>query len=137
MFFKVTAAGVFTDLFDFDQNALGYTPVALVRGCDDNFYGLAAAAFEPPGTFFAGTFFRITPAGTPTGLHTFPNDGSEGRPGNTSSLVVAADCALYGTSTGGGATGNGKIFRFTDPAPIRPSTTSPISPDPTGAPRRV
>ncbi len=133
VFYKVTAAGDFTDLFDFDQTALGYTPVALVRGCDDNFYGLAAAAFEPPGTFFAGTFFRMTPAGTPTGLHTFPNDGLEGRPGNTSSLVVAADCDIYGTTTGGGTTSNGKIFRLTTAGGYTPLYDFPDLTGPNGS----
>lgn len=71
--FKVTSAGAFETLVDFTDDVgpnKGSNPsAALVRGEDGNFYGTTSGG----GANFAGTIFRVTPAGALTTLVEFNN----------------------------------------------------------------
>jgi len=56
-------------------------------------------------------WFRITPSGILTTLHSFiSSDGAS----LTTALVQASDGSFYGTTLEGGATGNGTVFRMTE-----------------------
>src|SRR5580693_4851464 len=73
--FRISSAGVLTNLHLFTGNADGASPGApLIQGLDGNFYGT---------TFFGGSndvgvVFKITPAGTLTTLWQFSSSGADG-----------------------------------------------------------
>ena len=93
----------------------GYTPggtadgagpqAALVVGSDGNLYGTTSSG----GANNAGTVFRLTPAGQETVLHTFGSAGDGASP--YAGLTEDAAGNLYGTTTIGGANGQGAIFK--------------------------
>jgi uncharacterized repeat protein (TIGR03803 family) len=89
-------------------NADGAAPsAALIRATDGNFYGTTSFG----GTSNAGTVFRMTPAGTVTVLHAFagyPTDGAYPH----AALLQATDGNFYGTTSSGGAAGEGTVFRM-------------------------
>jgi uncharacterized repeat protein (TIGR03803 family) len=115
--FKITPDGTLTTLYSFCAltyctSLFGEEPSGLVLATDGNFYGTTAAG--GPSNF--GTFFRITPTGTLTNLHSF--DGTDGsRPLGT--LVQATDGSFYGTTQSGGDLtcddpyGCGTVFKIT------------------------
>src|SRR6266542_1491474 len=75
-------------------------------GIDGNLYGVTFYG----GYFDLGTFFRITPAGALTVLHSFAG-GTDGQSPN-SSLLVTPVGDFYGTTITGGATNNGAIYKI-------------------------
>ena len=93
----------------------------LARDAAGNFYGVTAyntidATFGIPSG--SGTVFTLTPSGAYTRLHLFADpisllpttniDGAQ----PTASLLLASDGFLYGSTTSGGANGNGTIFKI-------------------------
>ena len=85
----------------------GSNPSCRLRvGNDGNLYGVTFYG----GYFDLGTFFRITPAGMLTVLHSFAG-GSDGQSPN-SSLLVTSDGDFYGTTITGGPTANGTIYKI-------------------------
>lgn len=126
--FEISASGNFTSLYSFcslpncaDGKSLDSS---LVQGVDGNFYGATPAggsgsscstSLFPDG---CGTLFKLTPAGKLITLHSFcslPNCADGSGPG--SSLALATDGNLYGTTFYGGANcspyGCGTIFKIT------------------------
>lgn len=105
--FRITPAGVLTNLHSFSHGSDGYYPLApLIQGADTNFYGTTSA-----GAIGYGTVFKITPKGVFTVVHTFSGTG-EGSP--YAGLVQATDGNFYGTTAF--ATGcYGMVFRITPP----------------------
>jgi uncharacterized repeat protein (TIGR03803 family) len=108
--FKVTPAGVETVLHSFAGGSTdGRSPTAaLIQGGDGNLYGTT----DNGGASDQGTTFMITPAGIETMLYAFSGgttDGSGGLP----KLTQGSDGNLYGTSVGGGTSGNGTLFEIT------------------------
>jgi uncharacterized repeat protein (TIGR03803 family) len=112
--FKINPAGALTTLHSFDHTD-GYQPYAgLVQATNGNFYG--TTQYGGANTCFGGgcgTVFEITPGGTLTTLYSFCaqtncTDGVNPYAG----LVQATDGNLYGTN-GGGANGDGTIFKIT------------------------
>jgi len=103
--FKITPAGVFSVIYNFDGPAHGKTPRGgLTLGTDGNFYGTTSQG----GTSNYGNIFQITPAGVLTVLHAFSyNDG--GNP--YSSPIQGIDGNFYGTTKAGG-TGSGTIYKI-------------------------
>jgi uncharacterized repeat protein (TIGR03803 family) len=110
--FKITEGGKLTTLHGFcvEPNcADGATPIAgLVRATDGAFYGTTYNG----GSNGNGTAFKITPGGKLTVLHRFcQTDCSDGaRP--VAGLIKGRDGEFYGTTYGGGASGNGTAFRM-------------------------
>lgn len=113
--FEVTPAGRLITLYSFcslTNCADGSVPLgSLVQGVNGNFYGTTISG----GVHCAncGTVFEITPAGRLTTLHSFCNpqvckDGFQPQAG----LVLANDGNFYGTTSQGGAKGNGTVFRM-------------------------
>jgi uncharacterized protein (TIGR03437 family) len=107
--FRLTPSGVLTSLYSFGSAANdGMYPVAdLLQAGDGNFYGTTTQG----GAYFFGTLFRITPDGVMTTLHSFgstPVDGEIPYAG----LIQAADGNLYGTTSFGGDSKAGAVFRL-------------------------
>ncbi len=115
--FKMTPSGTLTVLYDFCtlQNcADGAFPIGgLTQGADGDYYGTASGG----GTFGDGTFYKITPAGKLTTLHSFDyettgNYGADPQAG----VVLGTDGVFYGSTFEGGTTcvfGCGTIFKIT------------------------
>jgi uncharacterized repeat protein (TIGR03803 family) len=132
-------SGTLTTLYSFCSQTNctdGYYPYAgLIQASDGNFYGTTGYG----GANDSGTVFKITPQYpyTLTTLHSF--DGSDGNEptaglvqasdGNepTAGLVQASDGNFYGTTAGGGASGNcpsgcGTVFKITPQYPYTLTT---------------
>lgn len=109
--FKITLGGTLTTLHSFDCTD-GCGPIgALVQAANGNLYGTTFSG----GAYGAGTIFRVNPNGTLTSLYSFCSqsgcvDGSTPQ----TALTQASDGNLYGTTTYGGANGEGgTIFKIT------------------------
>jgi len=106
--FQITPGGVLTTLYTFNGIDGGEPMGALVQGTDGDFYGTTSTGGSGPiGAW--GTIFRITSTGTLTTLHTFENaDGAVPYGG----LVQQTNGAFYGTTSSGGTSGDGTIYRL-------------------------
>lgn len=80
----------------------------LAQGRDGNFYGTTSSG----GSRARGTVFKITPAGVFTTLQSFTQNGADGSLPNVG-LVAGSDGNLYGTTTSGGASYQGTVFKIT------------------------
>jgi len=108
--FKLNEAGVETVLYNFNDGTDGaYPEGALVRDKAGNFYGTTTGG----GVSNAGTVFGVTAAGKEEVLYSFAG----GADGAVPEAGLALDAAgnLYGTTTAGGASGNGAVFKLTAP----------------------
>lgn len=83
--------------------------VTLVQGTDGELYGTTSNGGARGATL--GSVFKVaTPTGTLTTLHSFADlDGAFPYAG----LVLATDGNFYGTTSAGGAVGNGTLFKIT------------------------
>ena len=122
--FKVTEAGVFTELQTFQTPAAiaayGRGPAGpLIAGDDGNFYGaLGQGGTDPlaPDTIGMGAIIKVTPAGVVSVLHAFGRTagapvGMEYPDGATPvTLVKHSSGTLYGATSLGGASGVGGVF---------------------------
>jgi len=109
--FKITPGGMLTTLYSFCAQTSctdgAYPKGGLVQASNGNLYGTTFGG----GASGQGTFFKITPSGTLTTLHsfnpstdgTFPYDG----------VIQASDGNFYGTASSGGANGVGTVFKVT------------------------
>jgi uncharacterized repeat protein (TIGR03803 family) len=100
---KYTVLHTFTALDASGENVDGANPgVALTRGPDDVFYGMASFG----GAHGTGTIFKITAAGKFTVLHTFSavdsNLHNEDGANPLRTVVIGDDGNLYGTTRLGG-----------------------------------
>jgi uncharacterized repeat protein (TIGR03803 family) len=87
--FKLTPAGVFTDVHDFNGANGDTEPLyAPIQATDGNYYG--TTGYNP---YSCGNIYQLTSAGVYKSLHTF----SGGDCGPASSLIQGADGNLYGT----------------------------------------
>ncbi len=116
--FKITPDGTFTTIYIFREPS-GATPNGeypagnLIKGADGNFYG---TTFSGNGSS-DGTVFQIATDGVLTTLHSFGlnsnygtnYDGSNPQAG----VVQGTDGNFYGTTTVGGAYGQGTVFQLT------------------------
>jgi uncharacterized repeat protein (TIGR03803 family) len=107
--FRISPSGICTTLYSFvGYPTDGGNPSArLVQGSDSSFYGTT----EYDGTNNNGTVFRISASGTYTNLYSFgsrPNDGAYPVAG----LVLGSDGNFYGTTSSGGTSNNGTVFRI-------------------------
>ena len=115
--YKATPDGVFTTLYAFNGGRDGSNPgAALTLGADGNFYGTTPRYFGT-GSSTQGTVFRVTPAGVFTTIHTFSAvdvsqhnaDGADPQ----GALALGTDGNFYGVTDGGGAQGDGTVFKVT------------------------
>ena len=105
--FKITPGGIETVLHSFTGGD-GIGPSGgLVQGSDGNFYGTTSGG----GPNFNGTVFKITPAGVMTTIHSFTGGTTDGSTANA--MIQGADGNFYGTTLGGGTSGNGTVFKVT------------------------
>jgi len=124
--FKITAKGKLTTLYSFCSQTNcsdGANPWGvLVQAVNGDFYGTTAAG----GTHVCktrgqeqigcGTVFKITAKGKLTTLYNFCSQGgSNCTDGVTplAGLVEASDGSFYGTTSGGGASASGTVFKIT------------------------
>ena len=114
--YRVTPAGDFTVLHQFtgsQSTADGAQPFGeMILAQDGNFYGTTTGG----GAGALGTIFQLTPAGVYTTIYSFPNTGMPGA-GTTGqqprgTLLQTTDGNFYGTTTGGGPSGVGTVFRL-------------------------
>src|SRR5579872_3530376 len=119
--FRLSLSGTLTTLYSFcsqSQCVDGSLPDAgLVQGTDGNLYGTTFWG----GTQDQGTIFKITPSGSLTTLYSFCTlancaDGENPHAG----LVQASDGNFYGTTSAGGPTNSGVIFRITPGGKLTP-----------------
>jgi len=113
--FEITPSGTLTTPYSFcslSGCADGDQPTAgLVQATNGDFYGTTSEG----GAYGSGTVFKITLGGTLTTLHSFCAQSTQyctdglGPDG----LVQATNGNLYGTTTGGGANGDGTVFKIT------------------------
>ncbi len=108
--FKVTTAGVFTNLLSFTNTtglALGNSPQgALVQWTDGNLYGTTNAG----GTNGVGTIFKVTTAGVLTTLRSLSTTTDGSNP--YGALVLGGDGNFYGAATNGGTLLKGTVFNI-------------------------
>jgi uncharacterized repeat protein (TIGR03803 family) len=104
--YKLTPAGVFTTLYQFDNTHGGQPRDPLVQGTDGNLYGTALYG----GTIGYGVIFKITTAGKLTVLYNFDN-AHGGYP--VSPLIQGNDGNYYGTAQDYGSGGGGVAFKVT------------------------
>ena len=112
--FKITSSGTLTTLYTFCPNnshcSDGASPLgALAQGSDGDLYGTTDA-----GGSGHGTIFKSTPDGVLKTLYSFcPHgdctDGSDPSAG----LVLGTDGNWYGTTSAGGVSGIGTVFKIT------------------------
>jgi uncharacterized repeat protein (TIGR03803 family) len=112
--FKITHAGKLTSLHSFDFED-GDGPNGLVQATDGNLYGTTeVGGSDLVCSKGCGTVFKITPAGTLTTLYKFCSQNTcDDGAGPTAGLIQAADGNLYGTTSTGGVSGYGTIFKIT------------------------
>jgi uncharacterized protein (TIGR03437 family) len=106
--FKIAlVGGTLTTLYSFTGGADGASPqTALIQATDGNLYGTTPGG----GSNGNGTIFGITLNGTLTTLYYFMAgfDGADPQ----APLIQGADGNLYGTTSAGGASNGGTIFRI-------------------------
>ena len=97
--FKITPAGVLTMLHHFTGNPDGASPTSgVILGRDGNFYGVTQfGGTVGDGRVDQGTFFKMTPAGVVTILHSF-NPATDYAVFPTSALIQTTDGNFYSTS---------------------------------------
>ena len=103
----------------FGDGVSTYAP--LVQASDGYFYGTTYLGGSYANPFYVlsggGTVFKIDSSGNQTILHSFSSLNSSGvnwdGANPITGLVQGSDGALYGTTTYGGAAGNGTVFRIT------------------------
>lgn len=112
--FKISKDGLsYTLLRSFGGSADGRNPAAsLLQGSDGDLYGTTSSGGSLSGNATdGGTVFKLNTAGIDYAiLRSFSRTGGDGQsPGG---LISATDGFLYGTTSSGGAFGNGSIFRL-------------------------
>lgn len=111
-FYKVTQTGTLTTIYTFCAQpncADGSAPQTLLLGADGSFYGTTGAG----GTHNFGTVFKITRNGTLTTLYSFCAQAGCSDGENPLGLIQASNGNFYGTTSAGGASGQGTIFKIT------------------------
>ena len=107
--FRVSSAGTFTTLWQFNRTDGYYLVGGVAQGSDGNFYGTTANG----GTNGDGTVFRISPSGSLTTLCSFSgNSGPNPGYGPGGGLFQGSDGNFYGTTEYGGTNGGGTVFRI-------------------------
>jgi uncharacterized repeat protein (TIGR03803 family) len=105
--FMVDPTGDETVLYSFQAGADGqYPQAALVRDAAGNLYGTTSYG----GTSNRGTVFKLDATGTETVLYSFTGGADGSNP--YSALLLGGGGTLYGTTSGGGPSGFGTVFKL-------------------------
>lgn len=113
--FRVTPAGLLTNLYTFTGAPDGQSPFAPVMQADNgDFCGTTAQG----GVNGFGALFRMTPAGLLTNLFSF-TAGQEGA-FPVCALLQGNDGSLYGTTYTGSSHGVGAVFKATSTGAVTP-----------------
>src|SRR5580658_718427 len=121
--FKLTKTGTLTVLHSFcggsgcgSLTTDGAEPTGrLIFGANGDLYGTTQVGGLFNGFYNQGTIFRISTSGAYTVLHVFSgNFGSKPDGANPAAgLTLASNGDFYGTTTAGGASGDGSVFEMT------------------------
>lgn len=110
--FCITPGGALTTIHSFTKTGIdgGIPRGPLVQARHGTIYGMTfqGGISNSPG---AGTIFRVALSSAPT---VFSFAGTNGQGPSFGGLIEASDGSLYGSTTLGGAFGQGVIYRFTD-----------------------
>jgi uncharacterized repeat protein (TIGR03803 family) len=120
--FKLMPSGKLTTLVSFDGTNGGFPLNGLVKAGDGNFYGTTSGGTRAQ--TFHGTVFKMTPQGILTSLVDF--SGANGA-NPTCELIFGTDGALYGTTSAGGTSDFGTVFKIILDGGFRPSFTTLFS----------
>lgn len=105
--FKLDESGMEAVLHSFTGGGDGASPDGvLVLDAQGNVYGTASGA----GAYGQGTVFKVDATGNETTLYSFTGTGGDGSSPHAG-LVLDAEGNLYGTTYGGGAFGQGTVFK--------------------------
>ena len=108
--FRVSTSGQETVLHEFSGGTDGASPQGhLVMDKDGNFYGTTNAG----GVSNAGTVFKVTRRGVERVLYSFTGKPDGANP--VAGLAIDKAGNLYGTTTAGGSSGNGTVFKLAIP----------------------
>lgn len=114
--FALSAGGKETVLHSFgDTETDGLNPFAsLVIDKDGNLFGTtqAGGASKSDGSHGGGTVFKLTPTGSETILYSFGASGAKDGSSPHAELLIDSVGNLYGTTTSGGAHGDGTVFKI-------------------------
>jgi uncharacterized repeat protein (TIGR03803 family) len=105
--FAITPGGTYRVVYQFTSEADGFCPHGeLIEASNGLLYGTTLRG----GAHGAGTAFSVSTSGVHTLLHSFTGgaDGDELQGG----VVQASDGQFYGTTSFGGANGDGTVFRM-------------------------
>ncbi len=107
--FRFSTNGALTSLCSFSGGEDGAGPNGLVQGSDGSFYGTTyyGGTTVYPGY---GTVFQISTNGALSSLHSFTGGSDGANP--VAALAQGSDGNLYGTTGGGGAHGDGTVFKI-------------------------
>lgn len=109
--FKMTPAGAVTILHSFSDGSVandGWCAEDIMLGRDGNFYGTTAYG----GTADLGTVFKMTPSGAITIIHSFQGQAGDDGAWPFAGLIQGTDGYFYGTTTAGGTSNFGSIYRI-------------------------
>lgn len=110
--YKLTPSGAETILYSFGASGDGFSPGGpLIVDSKGNFYGTTFFGGSCSNINGCGTVFKVTPGGKETVLWSFGN-GKDGANPN-GGLVFDANGNLFGTTSYGGAYGQGTVFELT------------------------
>lgn len=106
---KISTSGVINNTYDFPCGSGGSFPIGpLVQASNGNFYSTT----QDGGTNGEGTIYQVTPGLAVTVLHSFGATFGDGTfPG--AGLLLATDGNYYGSTSDGGANGDGTLFNIT------------------------
>ena len=112
--FRITSGGTLTTLYAFCPHRGctdgGYPGAGLVEATNRDLYGTTYGG----GVSGAGTVFKITPSGTLTTLYSFcAQIGCTDGGSPLAALIQATNGDFYGTTSYGGASGLGTVFKIT------------------------
>ena len=105
--FKVTTNGAYTLLYTLNFNDGHYPSAGMILGSNSLFYGTAEFGGNGNNNGFV---FSTTAGGTMTSLVNF--DGFDDGANPETPVVQGADGDLYGTTSAGGQSGDGTVFRL-------------------------
>jgi len=106
--FKISPSGTLTTLHSFDTTD-GEYPNGLVQGTNGEFYGTTSEG----GTTGAGTVFKMTSDGELTTLYSFCSQTACVDGSYPNGLIHGPHGDYYGTTSDGGASNHGTVFKVT------------------------